>query len=365
MASTSALSGGRLCAKIAHMETVKDFTQLGEQIRRIRQGRGLDQGQLAAKCRLERTALSRAESGERKVSALELTRIAEALDVDLIDLMSRPAPDVRAARRPVEEATTRGEREEVQAEIDLDRAWRDLRQLREAGLIEPVPLAFGGSGLGSREEAQDLARRAREHLEAGDGFLGDMTDVASRLGLWARTTRAQIDGRSLTPESGLGVAVVGEGLEPGRRRATLAHEIGHHLAGDTYEASGHYAAPREAEARIDAFAAEFLLPEAVVRRAWDENPSRDALVRMAGEYRVSWSLLVRVAQGAGLDLASIDTATTPVDADFYRVLGARPQEDIVPPGLPRAWIRACARAVERQLIAPRRAAEMTLGVLSS
>ena len=59
MASTSALSGGRLCAKIAHMETVKDFTQLGEQIRRIRQGRGLDQGQLAAKCRLERTALSR------------------------------------------------------------------------------------------------------------------------------------------------------------------------------------------------------------------------------------------------------------------------------------------------------------------
>ncbi|WP_366181060.1 helix-turn-helix transcriptional regulator [Actinomyces timonensis] len=53
------------------METVKDFVQLGEQIRRIRQGRGLDQGQLAARCGLERTALSRAESGERKVSALE------------------------------------------------------------------------------------------------------------------------------------------------------------------------------------------------------------------------------------------------------------------------------------------------------
>ncbi|WP_159717026.1 helix-turn-helix domain-containing protein [Actinomyces marmotae] len=351
--------------KIAHMETVKDFAQLGEQIRRIRQGRGLDQGQLAARCRLERTALSRAESGERKVSALELTRIAEALDVDLIDLVARPSPDARAARRPVGEAATRNEREEVQAEIDLDRAWRDLCQLREAGLIEPVPLAFGGSGLGSRQEAQELARRAREHLEAGSGPLDAMTDVASRLGLWARTTSAQIDGRSLTPEPGLGVAVVGADVDPGRRRTTLAHEIGHHLAGDTYEASGHYAAPREAEELVDAFAAELLLPEAAVRRAWDESPSRQTLVRLAGEYRVSWSLLMRVAQGAGLDLVSTDTTTTPVDADFYRVLGARPQEDVVPPGLPRAWIQACYRAIDDQLVTPRRAAEMTLGVLSS
>ncbi|WP_080462030.1 helix-turn-helix domain-containing protein [Actinomyces gaoshouyii] len=347
------------------MEMVTDFTQLGEQIRRIRRGRGLDQGQLADRCRLERTALSRAESGERKVSALELMRIAKALDVDLIDLVARPTPDVRAARRPVEEAVLPDEREEVQAEIDLDRAWRDLCQLREAGLIEPVALDFGGSGLSSREEAQDLARRAREYLGVGSEPLGDMTDVASRLGLWARTTPAHIDGRSLTPEPGLGVALVGADVEPGRRRATLAHEIGHHLAGDTYEASGHYAAPREAEELVDAFAAELLLPEAAVRRAWDESPSRETLVRLAGDYRVSWSLLMRVAEGAGLDLASIDATTTPVDADFYRVLGARPREDVVPPGLAPAWIRACARALDRQLVTPRRAAEMTLGVLSS
>ncbi|WP_366181061.1 ImmA/IrrE family metallo-endopeptidase [Actinomyces timonensis] len=285
--------------------------------------------------------------------------------MDLIDLVARPTPDVRAARRPVGEAATRNEREELQAEIDLDRAWRDLCQLREAGIVEPVPLPFGGSGLASREQARDLARRAREYLEAGNEPLGDMTDVASRLGLWARTTSAQIDGRSLTPEPGLGVAVVGADVEPGRRRTTLAHEIGHHLAGDAYEASGHYVAPREAEELVDAFAAELLLPGAAVRRAWGESPSRETLVRLAGEYRVSWSLLMRVAQGAGLDLASIDTTTTPVDADFYRVLGARPQEDVVPPGLPRAWIRACALAAEGRLVTPRRAAEMTLGVLPS
>ena len=38
------------------------------------------------------------------------------------------------------------------------------------------------------------------------------------------------------------------------------------MRGDAHKASGHHAAPREAEERIDAFAAELLLPRAVVGR---------------------------------------------------------------------------------------------------
>ena len=80
------------------------------------------------------------------------------------------------------------------------------------------------------------------------------------------------------------------------------------MRGDAHEASGHHAAPREAEERIDAFAAELLLPRAVV--------------------------------------------------------GRLPEEDLRAPGLPRAWIMACARARDEQRVTPRRASELTLGVLS-
>ena len=198
---------------------------------------------------------------------------------------------------------------------------------------------------------------------APPGPLGAMADVAVGLGLWCRTTTARIDGLSLTPQPGLGVAVIGEALEPGRRRATAAHEIGHHVAGDAYEASGHYAVPREAEERIDAFAAELLLPRAVVGRL--RNPSRDELIAMAANYRVSWSLLTATAEQAGVNLKRADVSLNPVDDDFYRAVGARPEEDLRAPGLPRAWIMACARAMDEQRVTPRRASELTHPVVLS
>ena len=345
------------------MDTVKDFGELGARIRQVRLGTGLDQTGLAQRCRLERTALSRIESGERKVSALELARIAEVLQVTLSDLVLLPLADVRAARPPVDEDSRPEERESFRAGLDLDRAWRDLCQLRDDGLLEPVDLGMGGEGIGSPEQARALAREVRGFLGVGDDPLGAMADVAAELGLWCRTTTARIDGLSLTPQPGLGVAVIGEALEPGRRRATAAHEIGHHVAGDAYEASGHYAAPREAEGRIDAFAAELLLPRAVVERL--HNPSRDELIAMAANYRVSWSLLTATAEQAGVNLKRADVYLNPVDDDFYRVVGARPEEDLRAPGLPRAWIMACARARDKQRVTPRRASELTLGVLSS
>ena len=345
------------------MDAVKNFSELGARIRQVRLGVGLDQTGMARRCRLERTALSRIESGERKVSALELVRIAEALRVTLGDLILLPLADVRAARPPVDEDSRPEECESFRAGLDLDRAWRDLCRLRDDGLLEPVDLGMGGGGVDSPEQARALAREVRGFLDVGDAPLGAMTDVAAELGLWCRTTAARIDGLSLTPQPGLGVAVIGEALEPGRRRATAAHEIGHHVAGDAYEASGHYAVPREVEERIDAFAAELLLPRAVVGRL--RNPSRDELIAMAANYRISWSLLTATAEQAGVNLKQADMYLNPVDDDFYRVVGARPEEDLRAPGLPRAWIMACARARDKQRVTPRRASELTLGVLSS
>lgn len=347
--------------KITHVETVRDFQELGARIRHVRVGMGLDQTKLARESGLDRSALSRIESGDRKVSALELSSIATALGVTFVDLVSVPDPAVVAARRPVEEAPTSSEREEFRAGLEIDRAWRELSQLRESGLISPVPLPFGGDGVSSREAAQDLAREVRKFLGLADGPLGDIVDVAASLGLWCRTTSARIDGASLTPEPGLGVAVVGEDLEPGRRRATIAHEIGHHVCGDTYEAPGRYNAPRKTEAFIDAFAAELLLPAAVIRALG--VATRDALVDVAARYRVSWSLVVSTARQLDVDLAQADVSLTPVDEDFYRVVGARPVEDVLPPGLPREWIKTCIKARDKGLITPVRAAELTAGVI--
>lgn len=367
------LSAGRLpretqCAKIAHMAMVKDSAELGARIQQFRRGMNLDQETLARECTsrgksLDRTALSRIESGQRKVTALELAVLAEVLGVSFIDLVSLPEPDVIAARTPITEESTNNERDDFLASVEIDRAWRDACQLRDAGFIEPVESPFGGAGLNSYESARDLAQQVRKFLDAGDEPLGDMSDIAAQVGLWCRTTSAGIDGQSLTPEPGMGVALIGQDLDPGRRRATVAHEIGHHICRDTYESSGHYNSPREVEGFIDAFASEFLLPRAVLKRV--NSPTRDCLIDIAASYRVSWSLAVQTAKQTHQDLADATVQLTPNDEDFYRVVGAKPQPDLVPPGLPRRWIQAVAQAVEKYFITPRRAAEMTAGVVGA
>ena len=51
--------------------------QLGERLREARRYLGLKQGEVAAYLKIQRTALSDIESGQRRVEALELTRLAK------------------------------------------------------------------------------------------------------------------------------------------------------------------------------------------------------------------------------------------------------------------------------------------------
>ena len=82
------------------------------------------------------------------------------------------------------------------------------------------------------------------------------------------------------------------------------------------------------------------------------------------QHGASVAEVVAAAEQAGVNLKRADVYLNPVDDDFYRVVGARPEEDLRAPSLPRAWIMACARARDERLVTPRRASELTLGVLS-
>lgn len=133
------------------------------------------------------------------------------------------------------------------------------------------------------------------------------------------------DGISTSPEIGFGVAIVSSRLAPGRRRATAAHELGHHVAGDAYASGGSASTPQgEREKWIEAFAAELLLPRDVAA-AELAGGSRQELIRLAVEYRVSWSLAIRAG----------------------------------------AWVQACVLAEEQDFITHLRVLEMARGALGS
>ncbi|WP_431902699.1 ImmA/IrrE family metallo-endopeptidase [Amycolatopsis thermoflava] len=146
----------------------------------------------------------------------------------------------------------------------------EVRQLIDLGWLPALePLTFPGKVDGP-SAAREAARWVREHLGLGVGPIDTMMSVCERAGQFLLVTELTGDGASLT-DDGLAVAVVNSAADPGRRRATAAHELGHLVLGDEYSTDLGVAASREDRERaIDAFAAELLLPVSVVSESWPQ-----------------------------------------------------------------------------------------------
>lgn len=68
------------------------YAEVGERIRFLRKKMGLNQEQLAELARLNRVTIAKYESGKVEPGAQALTRIADALEVTVDELLGRDAP---------------------------------------------------------------------------------------------------------------------------------------------------------------------------------------------------------------------------------------------------------------------------------
>jgi hypothetical protein len=158
-------------------------------------------------------------------------------------------------------------------------------------------------------------------------------------------------------------------MPSGRRRFTLAHELGHHLLSDAYSTDYLDEGAGTAEGIINVFAAYFLMPRRSMLASWRnltgaDNP-RDAAIQIAARYRVSWS----AACSHLLNLGLIDDRTRRVfSADpprrvDYLELGVTLVEELVPTWLPPAYIAAVIRLYRRNKISGERAVDLLFGTL--
>jgi hypothetical protein len=109
----------------------------------------------------------------------------------------------------------------------------------------------------------------------------------------------------------IAVAVVNGDARSGRRRMTLAHELGHWLCGDAYDC----AVGDDHEKMINSFAIHFLAPRAGVGKLWNDRSgwsSRDRALAVGSTFRLSWS--AAVTQLLNLNL---------IEYEEFRILGDR------------------------------------------
>jgi Zn-dependent peptidase ImmA (M78 family) len=252
---------------------------------------------------------------------------------------------------------------------------RDAEWLLGAGHLTPPSivapsLELKASGAGD-DQPQNAARAMRKALDLPEGPIGSLADVCGRAGLHLLVVPGMQAGASLLLDRGFGVAVIGAADGPGRRRLTAAHELGHFILQDAYTTDIGVAASRDArEQRIDLFAVEFILPHAELVQRWEargEESPRQCLIRVAGEYRVSWSVVVRSAMESGvIDAPSAAQlrSRAPHRGEFLETLGHEPAHDLLPGETSSAWRKATLRAWRSGSITAARAIELLHGAIA-
>ncbi|HMR49170.1 MAG TPA: XRE family transcriptional regulator [Arachnia sp.] len=272
-----------------------EWSEVSSRIAEARMQRGLTQTQLSQAVGIERSALTKIEAGQRKVSALELAAIAAELGRRLEwFVLPRPASVVqhRGATTP----------EWMSSDIDvaLEQALADTGLLVELGHLSPpgrpTPLARPES----MREAEALGCTARTLCGLDtDSPVVDLVGAAFTAGLVAFAEPIEGGADAATAGNGTwGVALINSTNQVGRRRLALTHELGHHLLDDGFVEDYRIDAPGQSqhEARIDRMARAFLLPEAPIRQRWTESAShgiRHVSVLLASIFRVDMSTLAR------------------------------------------------------------------------
>ncbi|WP_245690837.1 ImmA/IrrE family metallo-endopeptidase [Sinosporangium album] len=142
------------------------------------------------------------------------------------------------------------------------------------------------------------------------------------------------------------------------------------VLGDEYSSDiGVSASRAEREALVEAFAAELLLPVEAVRRAGEAKAtSRSILVKLAAEYRTSWTLALRQARNAELITPPEERelrGCLPTHAEFRDSLGWTPQPDLNAIRVPPSFAHAVMTAYRQGRITSKRALELMHGQLES
>ena len=253
---------------------------LGKQIRIAREQQGLQQSELAHRLNKTQTAISYWESGKRTPSLNDLLELSDALQ-----------QDVSYFFRPVERQPIRAVLRATTAQLEHRELDRVLQELVDEAESMPLPRReIKVSTSRPTRAAQELLML--EHTQEPPI---DVERIAGRCGV--RIVKRQLDdalsGLLLVLDE---VAVIGvnDTQHKYRQRFTIGHELGHYLLdhhdrfhidiGPNVEHGDPPGYDWQSERAANQFAANLLMPSALVHETYTEN---DSTTQLAQRFEVS------------------------------------------------------------------------------
>ncbi|GGP03919.1 XRE family transcriptional regulator [Nonomuraea glycinis] len=266
-----------------------------KRIQRLITESALTQTEFAARAGLDASKFSKSMSGVRRFTSLDLARIAEVggVTVDWLLGIDRPAPALAARTR----GSTTSEQEAVAEAERLAQFWADLTFLGyEQPRVALAALPPRGRCIDQGRELAESALRLAKSQNVEPWQKRDLAPLVEDLfGIDVRIMRfsAGYEGLSWSDDA-CKLVIVGTSDIPARQRFTIAHELGHLIAGDdqglhldpNLSDAAHRKNP--SEIRANAFATEFLLPREVLKeKARERDWSDRSFAELACDLYVS------------------------------------------------------------------------------
>jgi Zn-dependent peptidase ImmA (M78 family)/transcriptional regulator with XRE-family HTH domain len=345
--------------------TIDSWLQVGERVAQARRAAGLTQEQLAGAVKLDRTALSKVESGQRGLDALELGRFARELKRTVSWFLTRPTHSLSSRRSSI------AHREPHPVDDTLEEAVQNVELLQELGVLKTRAMRIE-RGLETFEDAETAAAETRRRLGRPKEALWDLARITEECGLIAFSidlASDQVDGVYAALDEA-GVAIVNGHFDSGRRRFTLAHELAHHILQDEFSSDWDILAGADTRERLmNAFAVHFLLPRRAAEADWRTHAGAskpwEAALALGARFGLSWSALILHLKNLGLIDQRVHEelrANPPRSAHYIEREMSIP-DDLRPPSVPPRYAAAAVKAFRSQKISEERAVELLFGTL--
>lgn len=296
---------------ISAAPSIDRTAEVGLRIRRMRQVKGLSQGELAAQAGISAGLMSHIEQGRSVCPQDALNRAARALGCGPAFLtgISTRTPPTRPWLRAYADAPQKElDRQLGEATNVIDVV--DALRLRRV----PVNLPVFDGDLADAQAIEDFALHVRAIADVEDlAVIGHMTRTAERLGCIVLPMKGEL-GRHMGMSTRFGeVPVISvsrpsevpEWHVPGdRQRLTVAHELGHLTLHASVAMPNSPEAAREVERQAFRFGAAFLAPAEAMYEELEELGGRVTLKTLA-EIKSRWGVAIKMLIGRFRDMGVI------------------------------------------------------------
>ena len=257
-----------------------DLATLGKRLKEVREDRGITQEAAAEALGVPRTAIVQIEAGNRSISTLELSLLADLFERPIAEFFSEgPIPGFQ-------------EEDPILALLRITDSFKDdpavqgqiarcVGICREGAALEDIlgkkrrsgppfySLAEPRNAMEGVRQGTSVASEERKRLGLGDAPIHALADLLSNQGVWVASVDLPNDMSGMfLRHTSLGMVILINHNHPRpRKRFSYAHEYAHALMDRNRPAivSTRENSKDRSETRANAFAAALLMPESGVR----------------------------------------------------------------------------------------------------